>query len=115
MNQLILLIVGIVALVIGSILGYYARQSIARKQAGTLEEKIQKKIAKTKDEAQLILNEAKGKASRFLEKTRKEFEERQKGLLKSEQLLLKRETGLDNKFSLLEDKEKEFEQKVEKL
>ena len=115
MNQLILLIVGILTLTIGSILGYYARQSIARKQAGTLEEKIQKKIAKTKDEAQSILNEAKGKASRFLEKTRKDFEERQKGLLKSEQLLLKRETGLDNKFSLLEDKEKEFEQKVKKL
>lgn len=115
MNQFVLLIVGILTLVMGSVLGYYARQSIARKQAGTLEERLQKKIAKTRDEAQSILTEAKEKASRFLGKTRRDFEERQKGLLRSEQLSLKRETSLDNKFSLLEEKEKEFEQKVKKL
>jgi len=44
MNQLILLSVGVISLVIGSVLGYYARQSIARKQKGTIEAKLQKKV-----------------------------------------------------------------------
>lgn len=115
MNQIILLFVGIVSLIIGSVLGYYARQSIARKRAGTLEQRLQKKVSQAKNEAQSILDEAKRKASVFLEKTRKGAEERQRELLKSEQLLLKRETGLDDKFSLLGEKEKEFELKVGKL
>ena len=42
MNQLIALLVGVFALGVGAILGYYARQSIAKKQIGTLEERIQK-------------------------------------------------------------------------
>src|SRR4030043_856665 len=115
MNQFILLIVGILALTMGSILGYYARQSIARKQVGTIEARIQRKIIKTKDEAQTILDEARGKASRFLEKTKKDFEERQKVLLRTEQLSLKREASLSNKFDLLEEKERDFEERVKKL
>lgn len=115
MNQLILLLVGVLALVIGSVLGYFARQSIAKKQVGTLEEKIQTRVSQARKESEEILDQAKEKASRFLEKTKKDFEQRQKDLLKTEQLLLKRETTLDEKFSLLEEREKEFQDKVQKL
>jgi len=115
MNQILLLFIGILFLTIGSVLGYYARQSIARKQFGTLEEKIQKKIVGAKNEAQAILAEAKTKASRVLERVKRDIGQRQEGLLQAEQLLLKRESSLDSKFSLLEQKEKEFQEKVQEL
>jgi len=115
MNQLILLFIAIISLTIGSVLGYFARQSIAKKQAGTLEEKIQTRISQAKSETQTILAEAKEKASQILGKTKGEIDQRQQELLKNERMLLRREENLDNKFQLLEGQEQEFQQKVKKL
>lgn len=115
MNQFIPLIVGFGALALGSILGYYARQSIAKKQAGTIEAKLQKKISEAKEESETLLSEAKNKANRILEQTKKEEDERRNQLLRAQQIILKRESVLEEKFSNFELKEKDFEQKVEKL
>jgi ribonuclease Y len=115
MNQFILLLAGILTLAIGSVLGYFARQSIAKKQVGTLEEKIQKRVSQAKKESEEILTGAREKAFRVLKKTKRDIEERQKEVLRAEQLLLKRETTLDEKTSLLEEKEKDFQEKVGKL
>jgi len=104
MNQFIPLIVGIAALVLGSILGYYARQSIARKKYGTIEERIQTRIAQAKE-----------KANQILESAQNEVDLRRKELLKTEQLLLRRENVLEEKLSNFENKEREFQEKVEKL
>ncbi|KPJ56066.1 ribonuclease [Parcubacteria bacterium DG_74_2] len=115
MSLLISLLVSIVCLGIGSIFGYYARQSIAKKQVGTLEEKIQKKLVQAKKEAEELVAEAKEKYSAILESAKREEDRRRKNLLKTEQVLLKRENILDKKISHFEDKEKEFHLKVEKL
>jgi len=115
MNQLILLLVAIFGLVLGSILGYYARQSIARKKIGTIEEKLQKKISQTQKEAETILIEAKEKANLILEAVKKEENQRRHQLLKTERFLLKRESILNGKIFNLEQREKEFFQKTEKL
>ncbi|MFC1629929.1 ribonuclease Y [Patescibacteria group bacterium] len=115
MNYIILLSIGVGLLVLGSILGYFARQSIAKKQAGTLEAKIQKRVSEAKSEAQTILTEAKTKASHVLEKVKSDINQRQGGLLKSEQILLKRERILDAKLSDMEKNEKEFQGKVQQL
>ena len=115
MNQFILLIVGIVVLTVGSVLGYYARQSIAQKQAGTLEAKLQKKVLKAKQDAELILSDAKQRAQQILEGAQKEIDERRYEVLKAERLLLRRENVLDQKLSASERNQREFEIKVEKL
>lgn len=115
MDQFTLLIVGVVALSVGAILGYYARQSIAKKQAGTLEAKLQKKVLKAKQDAELILSEAKQKSQQVLERTQKEIDDRRSEVLKTERLLLKRENILDQKLSTFEKNQKAFEIKVEKL
>ncbi|PIP24157.1 MAG: ribonuclease Y, partial [Candidatus Nealsonbacteria bacterium CG23_combo_of_CG06-09_8_20_14_all_37_18] len=115
MNQFILLIVGIVVLTVGSVLGYYARQSIAQKQAGTLEAKLQKKVLKAKQDAELILSDVKQKAQQILEGAQKEIDERRYEVLKAERLLLRRENVLDQKLSVSERNQREFEIKVEKL
>ena len=104
MNQYTLLIASLAALVVGSVLGYYARQSIAKKQAGTLEAKLQKKVLKAKEEADFLLSQA-----------QKEIDNRRFEVLKTERLLLKRENVLDQKLSSFEKNQKEFDLKVEKL
>lgn len=96
-------------------MGYYARQSIAKKQAGTLEAKLQKKVLKAKQDAELILSEAQQKAKLLLEGAQKEIDERRSEVLKTERLLLKRENILDQKLSVFERNQREFEAKVEKL
>ena len=115
MTQLELLIAGILSLSIGTILGYYARQSIARRDWKTIEGKIQKKIEKTSKEARNIIGQAKNKASLVLESTKKEVYATRKRLTRSEQLLLKREDILNEKISDFEVKEKDFKEKVEKV
>ena len=115
MNQFILLIVGIFALTFGSILGYYARQSIAKKKAGTIEQTLQKRLQKAKETADSILSEAKEKSQKILEVTKEETSQRHSELLRTERLLLKRENILDQRISDFEFKQKEFQEKVEKL
>ena len=101
MSQFIPLAVGIVALFIGSILGYYARQSIAKKQAGTIEAKLEKRVSKAKEDSETIISEAKAKAEEVLEKTKKEIDSRRYELFQAERLLLKRENILDQKSPLI--------------
>ncbi len=115
MNQLILLIIGVIALAAGSVMGYYARQSIARKQAGTLEAHLQKKTLKAKQESETILSEAREKAQRVLDSAKSEIDSRRFEVLKTERLLLKRENILDQKLLNFEKSQREFEAKVAQL
>ena len=91
-------------LALGVFLGYVLRQSLARRRAGTIEQRLQKKVAAAEKEVEELLSKAKAEEG-----------ERRKALLSSEQLLLKREAGFDQKLSLYEKKEQEFFSKVEKL
>lgn len=115
MNQFIPLIVGVVALVAGSILGYYTRQSIAKKRIGTIEQKLQEKISQAQKEHDRLLTEAKEKSLALLESAKRDENDFRNRLLRTEQLLLKREEVLDQKISSFDNKEKELEQKTEQL
>jgi len=89
---------------LGIFLGYLLRQSLAKRRTGTIEQRLQKKVAAAEKEAEALLS-----------KTKTEEQERRKALLAAEQLLLKREVALGDKLSLYEEKEQEFFAKVEKL
>jgi len=115
MNQLILYLAGVVLLWVGAILGYYARQSIIRKRKGSIEAKLQKKILETKAEVKVLLEKANTKSDKIIDLAQKENNERRNQILKTESILLEREHTLDNKISVYEDKEKDFNEKVEKL
>ncbi len=104
-----------VALGAGSLLGYFARQSIARKQAGTIEQKVEQKINEARFEADKILAEAKIKAKAAEEKITQALDERRQEFLKTEHLLLRREEVLDKRISELDKKEKIFVQRVDEL
>ncbi len=115
MSSFVLLLAGVISLSVGSVMGYYTRQSIAKKQVGSIEQKIQKKIAETKKKIEIFSAEAKEKASKIVEMAKKDEDQRRSQSLIKEQFLLKKEDQLDTRFSTLEDKEKEFRAKVEEL
>jgi len=115
MNQLTLLLGGMFCVALGSILGYFARQSIAKRDWKTIEAKIQKRIEKASQKADKILGKAKAKARRVLKEAEEEEEAKRKRIFKAEQLLSKRESILDKKISQFEEKQEDLESKVEKL
>lgn len=118
MNQSILFLsflIGTIALIAGSILGYYTRQALVKKRRGTIEAKLEKKIAETKQQTQEILSQAKEKATNIIAEAQEELDQRRKSALRSEELLFKRERGLEDKISFFEEKEKNFNEKLEKL
>jgi len=115
MDLLLSLIAAFLALAAGSILGYFARQSIARKKIGSVEQKLQEKVIQAKQEQEAILSQARERASAIINAVKKEEDQTRSRLLKAESFLLKRENILDQKFIDHEKKEKDFEEKVAKL
>ena len=107
------LIIG--ALTVGSVLGYYTRQTIAKKQAGTIESKLNKLISEAKDEAKEALLEAKEKAGEILEKIKEQERERQKQLTRMEERLLRKEKDIDQKDAKSEEKYSELKTKIRKV
>jgi len=115
MWQIAVIIAVVLALSIGSILGYFARQSIARKKADKIETTLQRRIAQVKKEADEITLRAKQKASQYIDKTKRDIASQKQEIFKTEKLLLKRENILAEKTTALEEKETDFNQKVERL
>jgi len=116
MNPLLLLVpMGFFALAIGSVFGYYARQSIARKRADTIETTLRRKISQVKKDAEGITSKAKEKSLQILEEAKRDVEGERREIFKGQKLLMKRENVLEERNSVLTEKENEFRQKVGKL
>jgi ribonuclease Y len=100
--------VGIISLFLGSLFGYYARQSIAKRQLGTAEEHVSKITASAKTEAQNLVIAARDKSVKILEEAK--IEEQQ---LKQE--LVHREKRIFDKEGLIEKKNVEVERAEQEL
>ncbi|MFA6190431.1 MAG: ribonuclease Y [Candidatus Staskawiczbacteria bacterium] len=114
-QTIITIIILLIPLVLGGVIGYYIRQNLAKKRAGSLEAKLQKRVVDVKEETARLIKDAEKKSSELLEKTQKEIDERRKEFLNAQQLLLGRETLLNDRITSFEGKEKEVQDKVEKL
>ncbi|OGI25139.1 MAG: ribonuclease Y [Candidatus Moranbacteria bacterium RBG_13_45_13] len=97
-----LLFIGILSLAVGSVLGYLARQSIAKKQLGTAEGKVNKMMTEAESEAQSTLLAAKNKAVEILEEVKREEKKRQDQIFRHEKRIESREEMLDKKLNELE-------------
>src|SRR3989338_5639953 len=106
--QLVLFGAGLAAA--GSILGYLARQSIAKRQAGSIEAKLHQKVKQAHERAEKILEEAKAETQVIREGAKKEEAAKREELFHEEKLLLKRSTILDEKFSEADKQNKEIEE-----
>ena len=114
-QNVIYVTLGAVSLIAGSVLGYYVRQNLAKRRAGTLEAKLQKRVADVKEETTAMVKKAESKAADIIEKAQNEIDERRREFLKAQQVLLNRESLLDSKIASFEQKEKELQEKGEKL
>jgi ribonucrease Y len=110
-----LLFIGILSLAVGSILGYFARQSIAKKQLGTAEGKINKMTQEAEDKARNVLLEAKNKAVEVLEEVKKDEKTRQEQIFRLEKRLENREENLERKIDEVEKEKRNLIGKAEEI
>jgi len=116
MDQIIIVFISVVvALVAGCVIGYYTRQSLAKKRAGSLEAKLLKKVQETKDQTAQLIKDAENKSSKILADTQQEVDERRREFLKAQQLILDREKLLEEKISAFDKKETELANNIEQL
>ncbi|MBU3922955.1 ribonuclease Y [Patescibacteria group bacterium] len=115
MLNLIPLLVAIGSLVLGSVLGYFARQSIAKRQAHTAEAKIDRLVGEAKANAQEIILKAKDKAVKALDELKREESRREQEARNIREHLQKKEESLDVRITKLETEEKELREKAEKV
>jgi len=114
-QSLLLVIVAGICILSGGVIGYYVRQGLAKKRAGSLEAKLQKRVIDVKEETSTMVKKAEQKSSELLEKSQKEIDERRREFLKAQQVLLSRESLLDTRIASFETKEKDLQEKGEKL
>lgn len=114
-SVLISLIIGIVALLLGSVLGYYARRSIAKKQARGVEAKVEKLIEEAKKEAGDIIFKAKEKATRALDELKREEQRRRDEYSRTRRKLEEKEEALDKKEEELKREEEGLKTKIEQV
>ena len=114
-NIILLFFAVVVSLIGGSFLGYYIRQAIAKRRAGTLEAKLEKKVQQTKEETAKLVKDSEAKASEIIERTQKDIDQRRREFLKAEQVLLDREKILNEKIGNFDKKEADLQIKTEKV
>jgi len=99
----------------GIAIGYYVRQIIARQRKSSIEAKLKKLIEDSKAEAKNALLEAKEKAAKILDEAKQEEKEHLSRTRRLEERFAEREAGFDRRMSDFERKEKEFEERVERV
>lgn len=113
--NLTFVVLGVVALAAGSVLGYLARQSIARKKAGSIEAKLEKMTEEAKREARELIMQAKDKALKISEEAKQEQKEREQQIMRLEDRLERKERTLDTKTEELDKKYADILEKAEKV
>jgi len=109
------IVIGVLGLLVGTSLGYYVRQIIAKKQLNTAEGKASKIVEEAEKKAQEALIEAKSKAVNILEEAKKKELDREKQIIRSEERLEKKELALDKKTEEIERGRAMLEKKAEEI
>jgi len=102
-------------LVIGAVMGYLARQNIAKKQVGSIEEKLNKMTAEAKEEAREILVKSKEKADEILQEAKNEEKQTKFQISKAEERILKKEELLDQRQQQVRKDAVLLEEKIKKV
>ena len=113
--SLTILIIGFLSLSAGAVLGYVARQTIAKKQLSTAEGKANKLIEEAEKKSQEIVIESKNKAVSILEEAKKKELERENQILRQEDRLGKREESFDRKMEEIDRARIILEKKAEEI
>ena len=115
MSEILIIGVSAACLMVGSILGYFARQSIAKRQANTLEATLHKKLSDAKTQAEVIIGKAREKSRAVLDSAEERKNDIRKELSRTEDFLRKKEDNLEKRGDVISQREAEFNRKVERL
>lgn len=113
--SIVLIIAVCASLIAGSVLGYLARQSIAKRQIGTAEAKAAEMIDAAKKKAEKILLETNEQSVKILQNAATEEKRRQNQIFQLEERLVKKEESVDLKLGALENKHQELEAQTGRL
>jgi len=114
-SNLIAFFITVIFFTIGCVIGYYTRQSLAKKRAGSLEAKLQKRVDQVKQDTTDLIKKSESKAAEIIEKAQGDVDQRRREFLKAQQLLLDREKLLESKINSFDKKEEDFNEKSKKL
>jgi len=115
MQSAVTLIIAIISLIIGAVLGYLARQTIARKQANTAEAKVEKMLSDAKVTVKEILLGAKDQSTKIIEDAKQQEKERQQQIVRFEKRLEKQEKEIDQKEEDVKKNQKNLQLKAEQI
>lgn len=116
MEVLIPILVGVVALALGTLLGFIIRKKIGESKIGSAEEEAKRilddavKNAETKKKESLL--EAKEETLRLRNETERELKERRGEISRQERRLNQKEENLDKKNEALEKKNEQLDEKL---
>ena len=105
-------IIGLVAIIIGLILGYWLQRQLAIKKAANAEHKAENIIDEAKAKEKDILLKAQDKALKLIEDAKQENDARRKEITAWQNRLEKRETAFSQKILELQDKQQEIYDKI---
>ncbi len=88
------IVLGVALFLLGLGVGYWIRQLIVQRRAGTIEARVEKMVVEAKPKAQQVLFSAKEKSIELVESAQKEEREHQHRLIELQQRLEKREETL---------------------
>ena len=115
----IVILVGLIALILGLLIGYIYRKNVGERTIGSAEQKAKNLIldAEKKSESikKEIVLEAKEDANRIRSNLDREVKDRRNELSRSERRLLQKEESLDRKIENIEKKEANIVRKQETL
>lgn len=113
--DLMFLVFSVIFLILGLVVGYYVRQSIAKKQLNTAEGRAATIVEEAKQKYKEETLNAKNKAVEILEEAKKKEKEREDQIRKMEQRLEKREEMIDGKMEELDKGRDTLEKKAQEV
>lgn len=113
--EFIPLVAGIVGVGLGVVLGYFARQSIAKHQQSTAEAQVSKILASAKAEARSIILTARDQSAKIIEGAKNEEQSLKNGLVERERRIFEKERILEKKDAQVEIEEQKINERKEKL
>ena len=117
--MLIKIIIGLIALVIGALIGYIYRKNVGEKAIGSAEQKARNLILDAENKSETIkketILEAKEEAHRLRSEAERDARERRAEIQRSERRLIQKEEALDRKIENIEKKEESITKKEQIL
>jgi ribonuclease Y len=115
MDELIILVVALIALGGGFVFGYFLRKKLAQAQANSVEAKAERLLIEAKTKQQEYILDAKEKAVKIIEESKREEKQTRQELHNEKQRLEKRETMFDQKLLEFQDNQTKLQEKVERV